>query len=165
MVRTQRLQLNLRFDGHASILEQVRTAAKRDNLSVNAWVIKNLENAVKTGSRIIQQPIVSEELEEIVSKVVEEKLHHATQTNTEEEKATAASVNALRQELRIAYNNLALQDKELMRMYEQNRKLKLELSAEEETKALIPKTETQITRQTNPKHELHKRIQAAVAIR
>lgn len=42
---TDRCQLNLRLDGRRDLLEAVKEVAAAQGLSVNAWVIKTLEQA------------------------------------------------------------------------------------------------------------------------
>jgi len=42
---TDRVQLNLRLDGHRDLLETIKKVAAAERLSVNAWVIRTLEQA------------------------------------------------------------------------------------------------------------------------
>jgi hypothetical protein len=42
---TDRLQLNLRLDGRRDLLETIKEVAAAEGLSVNAWVVKTLEQA------------------------------------------------------------------------------------------------------------------------
>jgi hypothetical protein len=42
---TDRCQLNLRLDGHRDLLETIKEVAAAEGLSVNAWVIRTLEQA------------------------------------------------------------------------------------------------------------------------
>jgi hypothetical protein len=41
-----RVQLNLRLDGRRDLLETIKEVAAAEGLSVNAWVVKTLEQAV-----------------------------------------------------------------------------------------------------------------------
>lgn len=45
---TDRVQLNLRLDGRRDLLETIKEAAAAEGLSVNAWVLKTLEQAADT---------------------------------------------------------------------------------------------------------------------
>ena len=42
---TDRVQLNLRLDGRHDLLETIKEVAAAEGLSVNAWVVKTLEQA------------------------------------------------------------------------------------------------------------------------
>jgi Uncharacterized protein encoded in hypervariable junctions of pilus gene clusters len=42
---TDRVQLNLRLDGRRDLLEIIKEVAAAEGLSVNAWVVKILEQA------------------------------------------------------------------------------------------------------------------------
>ena len=42
---TDRVQLNLRLDGRRDLLETIKEVAAAEGLSVNAWVVKTLEQA------------------------------------------------------------------------------------------------------------------------
>ena len=42
---TDRVQLNLRLDGKRELLETIKEVAAAEGLSVNAWVVKTLEQA------------------------------------------------------------------------------------------------------------------------
>ncbi len=42
---TDRVQLNLRLDGRRELLETIKEVAAAEGLSVNAWVVKTLEQA------------------------------------------------------------------------------------------------------------------------
>ena len=42
---TDRVQLNLRLDGRRDLLETIKEVAAAAGLSVNAWVVKTLEQA------------------------------------------------------------------------------------------------------------------------
>ena len=42
---TDRCQLNLRLDGRRDLLETIKEVAAAEGLSVNAWVVKTLEQA------------------------------------------------------------------------------------------------------------------------
>ncbi|MDP8936095.1 MAG: hypothetical protein M3N42_18670 [Cyanobacteriota bacterium] len=43
---TDRVQLNLRLDGRRDLLEAIKEVAAAEGLSVNAWVVRTLEQAV-----------------------------------------------------------------------------------------------------------------------
>jgi hypothetical protein len=45
---TDRVQLNLRLDGKRELLETIKEVAAAAGLSVNAWVIRTLEQATNT---------------------------------------------------------------------------------------------------------------------
>jgi hypothetical protein len=184
MAIAQRIQLNVRFDGRKKLLQEIRETAKKNKLSVNAWIVKTLERAIRTGT-ILVSPIAPEELETNISTIVEtlknveaQIIAVAAAKVEPENKATVESVYALRQELRIAYGQLARQDRELLALHEQNRKLRLELS-ETSQSAIEPeaiksqptnKTQPNATKienssLTNTKHDFHKKVQAGVSIR
>lgn len=44
---TDRCQLNLRLDGRRDLLDTIKEIAAAEGLSLNAWVIKTLEQAAK----------------------------------------------------------------------------------------------------------------------
>jgi len=43
---TDRCQLNLRLDGRRDLLETIKEVAAAEGLSLNAWVIRTLEQAI-----------------------------------------------------------------------------------------------------------------------
>ena len=43
---TDRCQLNLRLDGRRDLLDSIKEVAAAEGLSVNAWVIRTLEQAI-----------------------------------------------------------------------------------------------------------------------
>jgi hypothetical protein len=45
---TDRVQLNLRLDGRRDLLETIKEVASAEGLSVNAWVVKTLEQAANS---------------------------------------------------------------------------------------------------------------------
>ena len=45
-----RVQLNLRLDGRRDLLETIKEVAAAEGLSVNAWVVKTLEQAASNPS-------------------------------------------------------------------------------------------------------------------
>lgn len=47
---TDRVQLNLRLDGRRDLLETIKEVAAAEGLSVNAWVVKTLEQAAANTS-------------------------------------------------------------------------------------------------------------------
>ena len=46
MSEKERIQLNLRFDGHRELLDAVKTEAEAAGISVNAFVLRSLKIAV-----------------------------------------------------------------------------------------------------------------------
>lgn len=52
---TDRCQLNLRLDGKRDLLEACKEVAAAEGLSLNAWVVKQLEQAV-TATKSVQTP-------------------------------------------------------------------------------------------------------------
>lgn len=182
MAIAQRVQLNVRFDGRKKLLQEIRETAAKNKLSVNAWIVKTLERAIRTGTMMIS-PIAPEELEANISTIVEtlknveaQIIAVAAAKVEPETKATVESVNALRQELRIAYGQLARQDRELLALHEQNRQLRLELSETSQSaiepepiesqsiKNIQPKADKTSIPNTN-KNDYHRKIQASVSIR
>jgi hypothetical protein len=74
---TDRVQLNLRLDGHRDLLETIKKVAAAERLSVNAWVIRTLEQAASNptpesgGTR--PTPAVAD-IEPLLDKMLDSKL-------------------------------------------------------------------------------------------
>jgi hypothetical protein len=59
---TDRVQLNLRLDGRRDLLETIKEVAAAEGLSVNAWVLRVLEQAANSpGNDFIAAPIAKPE--------------------------------------------------------------------------------------------------------
>jgi hypothetical protein len=59
---TDRVQLNLRLDGRRDLLETIKEVAAAEGLSVNAWVLRVLEQATNSpGNDFIPAPIAKPE--------------------------------------------------------------------------------------------------------
>jgi hypothetical protein len=55
---TDRVQLNLRLDGRRDLLETIKEVAAAEGLSVNAWVLRVLEQAANSpGNDFMAAPI------------------------------------------------------------------------------------------------------------
>jgi hypothetical protein len=67
----ERIQLNLRLDGHKELYEAVKAEAAEQNTSVNAWVINAMRGAL--GWEPLNSPARSQALEERLT-VLEERL-------------------------------------------------------------------------------------------
>jgi hypothetical protein len=73
-----RCQLNLRLDGRRDLLETIKEVAAAEGLSVNAWVIRTLEQATANptpkseGTR--PAPVVTDNIELVLDKMLDEKL-------------------------------------------------------------------------------------------
>jgi transposase-like protein len=67
----ERIQLNLRLDGHKELYEAVKAAAAEQDTSVNAWVINAMRSAL--GWEPLNSPTRSQALEERLA-VLEERL-------------------------------------------------------------------------------------------
>ena len=66
---TDRVQLNLRLDGKRELLETIKEVAAAEGLSVNAWVVRILEQAVANPapqSQPIAQPPTIPDIEPIL---------------------------------------------------------------------------------------------------
>lgn len=57
MSERERIQLNLRLDGHKELYEAVKAEAARQNTSVNSFVVSALKKAV--GQQAGNQPAIS----------------------------------------------------------------------------------------------------------
>jgi len=75
---TERCQLNLRLDGRRDLLETIKEVAAAEGLSVNAWVIRTLEQAIANptpkseGTR--PAPAVADDIELVIDNVLDKKL-------------------------------------------------------------------------------------------
>ncbi|MEG4990089.1 hypothetical protein QUB08_30795 [Microcoleus sp. BR0-C5] len=76
---TDRVQLNLRLDGRRDLLETIKDVAAAEGLSVNAWVVRTLEQAANqaiSAPPIQHQTQVSEisDIEPVLDKLIDSKL-------------------------------------------------------------------------------------------
>jgi hypothetical protein len=74
---TDRVQLNLRLDGRRDLLETIKEVAAAEGLSVNAWVVKTLEQAASNPtpkSEGIHPAPVVEDIEPLLDTMLDEKL-------------------------------------------------------------------------------------------
>lgn len=76
---TDRCQLNLRLDGKRDLLETIKDVAVAEGLSVNAWVVRTLEqaaNQVVSAPTTQPQTQVSEisDIEPVLDKLLDSKL-------------------------------------------------------------------------------------------
>jgi hypothetical protein len=71
MSERERIQLNLRLDGHKELYEAVKAVAAEQDTSVNAWVINAMRSAL--GWSPIESPARAQALEERLA-VLEERL-------------------------------------------------------------------------------------------
>jgi uncharacterized protein (DUF1778 family) len=76
---TDRCQLNLRLDGRRDLLETIKDVAAAEGLSVNAWVVRALEQAANqaiSAPTIQPQTQVSEisDIEPVLDKLLDTKL-------------------------------------------------------------------------------------------
>ena len=74
---TDRVQLNLRLDGHRDLLETIKKVAAAERLSVNAWVIRTLEQATsnptpKSEGTHPTPPVA--DIEPLLDRILDEKL-------------------------------------------------------------------------------------------
>jgi hypothetical protein len=74
---THRVQLNLRLDGRRDLLETIKEVAAAEGLSVNAWVVKTLEQAAsnptpKSEGTYPAPPV--EDLEPLLDRMLDSKL-------------------------------------------------------------------------------------------
>jgi hypothetical protein len=74
---TDRVQLNLRLDGRRDLLETIKEVAAAQGLSVNAWVVKTLEqaasNPIPKSEATHPAPPVAD-IEPLLDKVLDNKL-------------------------------------------------------------------------------------------
>ncbi|MEG4576464.1 hypothetical protein QUA56_27880 [Microcoleus sp. N3A4] len=76
---TDRCQLNLRLDGRRDLLETIKDVAAAEGLSVNAWVVRTLEQAANqaiSAPTIQPQTQVSEisDIEPVLDSLLDSKL-------------------------------------------------------------------------------------------
>ena len=76
---TDRCQLNLRLDGRRDLLETIKDVAAAEGLSVNAWVVRTLEQAANqaiAAPPIQPQTYVSEisDIEPVLDDLLDSKL-------------------------------------------------------------------------------------------
>ncbi|MEG3985228.1 hypothetical protein [Microcoleus sp. D3_18a_C4] len=76
---TDRCQLNLRLDGRRDLLETIKDIAAAEGLSVNAWVVRTLEQAANqavSAPPIQPQTQVSEisDIEPVLDSLLDKKL-------------------------------------------------------------------------------------------
>ena len=75
---TDRCQLNLRLDGRRDLLETFKEVAAAEGLSLNAWVIRTLEQAITNpipkseGTR--SAPAVADDIELALDNMLDKKL-------------------------------------------------------------------------------------------
>jgi len=75
---TDRCQLNLRLDGRRDLLEIIKEVAAAEGLSLNAWVIRTLEQAITNptpkseGTR--SAPAVADDIELALDNMLDKKL-------------------------------------------------------------------------------------------
>jgi len=75
---TDRCQLNLRLDGRRDLLETIKEVAAAEGLSLNAWVIRTLEQAITNptpkseGTR--SAPAVADDIELALDNMLDKKL-------------------------------------------------------------------------------------------
>ena len=74
---TDRVQLNLRLDGRRDLLETIKEVAAAEGLSVNAWVVKTLEQAASNPTPKSEEthpaPPVAD-IERLLDKMLDSKL-------------------------------------------------------------------------------------------
>ncbi|MEG4329916.1 hypothetical protein Q5688_32050, partial [Microcoleus sp. herbarium5] len=76
---TDRCQLNLRLDGRRDLLETIKDVAAAEGLSVNAWVVRTLEQAANQAvSAPTTQPQIQvseiSDIEPVLDKMLDNKL-------------------------------------------------------------------------------------------
>jgi hypothetical protein len=75
---TDRCQLNLRLDGRRDLLDSIKEVAAAEGLSLNAWVIRTLEQAIANptpkpgGTR--PAPAVADDIELVLDSLLDKKL-------------------------------------------------------------------------------------------
>lgn len=74
---TDRVQLNLRLDGRRDLLETIKEVAAAEGLSVNAWVVKTLEQAASNPTQKFERtestPAVAD-MEPLLDEMLDKKL-------------------------------------------------------------------------------------------
>jgi hypothetical protein len=73
---TDRCQLNLRLDGRRDLLETIKEVAAAEGLSVNAWVIRTLEQAAAnpTPKSKGTHPTPAVDIEPLLDRLLDKKL-------------------------------------------------------------------------------------------
>ena len=74
---TDRVQLNLRLDGCRDLLETIKEVAAGEGLSVNAWVVKTLEQAASNPtpkSEVTHPTPPVADIELVLNKMLDNKL-------------------------------------------------------------------------------------------
>ena len=75
---TDRCQLNLRLDGRRDLLETIKEVAAAEGLSLNAWVIRTLEQAIANptpkSERTRLAPAVADDIELVLDNMLDKKL-------------------------------------------------------------------------------------------
>jgi hypothetical protein len=75
---TDRCQLNLRLDGRRDLLETIKEVAATEGLSLNAWVIRTLEQAIANPTSksegIRPAPAVADDIELVLDNMLDKKL-------------------------------------------------------------------------------------------
>jgi hypothetical protein len=75
---TDRCQLNLRLDGRRDLLDSIKEVAAAEGLSLNAWVIRTLEQAITNptpkseGTR--PAPAAADDIELVLDSMLDKKL-------------------------------------------------------------------------------------------
>jgi hypothetical protein len=75
---TERCQLNLRLDGRRDLLDSIKEVAAAESLSLNAWVIRTLEQVIANptpkseGTR--PAPAVADDIELVLDNMLDKKL-------------------------------------------------------------------------------------------
>ena len=74
-VNKERIQLNLRLDGHRELLNAVKSEAEMAGISVNAFVLKALKIAVGQAESVVSSPISPPtNLEEVLTPMLDKML-------------------------------------------------------------------------------------------
>jgi hypothetical protein len=75
---TDRCQLNLRLDGRRDLLETIKEVAAAEGLSLNAWVIRTLEQAIinptPKSEGTCPAPAVADDIELVLDNMLDKKL-------------------------------------------------------------------------------------------
>jgi hypothetical protein len=75
---TERCQLNLRLDGRRDLLDSIKEVAAAEGLSLNAWVIRTLEqtiaNPTPKSEATRRAPAVADDIELVLDTLLDEKL-------------------------------------------------------------------------------------------
>jgi hypothetical protein len=75
---TDRCQLNLRLDGRRDLLDSIKEVAAAEGLSLNAWVIRTLEQAIANPAPKSEgtgpAPAVADDIELVLDNMLDKKL-------------------------------------------------------------------------------------------